>query len=215
MMSCCKVCSNESSRQYRAANLEKRRAYSRKWAADNPERVRESGRKRNAAHPDRIKAWRDANVVHVAKYAREYRETHLKQIRATQRIYYASNADALRARARRDRDADIDGARERCRIWKTANPARNTEHTARRRTRKQGNGVFAISNKDMSRLHQGLCYLCGLESVEQVDHIIPISRGGRHSIGNLAGACTLCNQRKSAMFLTEYRYVLGDKPLAV
>jgi len=45
------------------------------------------------------------------------------------------------------------------------------------------------------------CYLCGevvLINDRHVDHIVPLSRGGRHVASNLAVACAACNLSKSA-----------------
>jgi 5-methylcytosine-specific restriction endonuclease McrA len=46
---------------------------------------------------------------------------------------------------------------------------------------------------------QGVCYLCGT-SVSffefHVDHVVPISRGGLHTMFNIATACSSCNRRK-------------------
>ncbi|MFF8817799.1 HNH endonuclease [Leucobacter sp. NPDC015123] len=36
-------------------------------------------------------------------------------------------------------------------------------------------------------------------------HIIPIARGGRHSVGNLAPSCKRCNRNKQIKFITEWR----------
>jgi len=45
------------------------------------------------------------------------------------------------------------------------------------------------------------CYICG-ELIEkgrrEVDHIIPLSKGGPHRLSNLAIACDKCNRHKSA-----------------
>lgn len=59
------------------------------------------------------------------------------------------------------------------------------------------------------------CYICGdqlkkedrgsiLLKAPEVDHIVPISKGGRHSWGNLACSCRQCNQGKSDKLLHEF-----------
>lgn len=47
-----------------------------------------------------------------------------------------------------------------------------------------------------------LCHWCRqifAPSECHADHVIPLSRGGLHSLGNLVIACALCNLRKSAL----------------
>lgn len=51
------------------------------------------------------------------------------------------------------------------------------------------------------------CYICGAElTVEtmQLDHVLPLSRGGAHSAENLRSACGRCNSAKGRMTLAEY-----------
>lgn len=43
-----------------------------------------------------------------------------------------------------------------------------------------------------------ICYLCGMNPSEEVDHIIPDTEGGTDDLGNLAGACGPCHRKKSA-----------------
>lgn len=38
-----------------------------------------------------------------------------------------------------------------------------------------------------------------------VDHVMPLSRGGRHCIANLVPACANCNQKKGSMTVVEWR----------
>lgn len=61
-----------------------------------------------------------------------------------------------------------------------------------------------------------LCHLCGCETVigdghdptdaryANADHLIPISRGGRHSVENIRIACRKCNLAKSNMTRDEF-----------
>jgi 5-methylcytosine-specific restriction endonuclease McrA len=46
---------------------------------------------------------------------------------------------------------------------------------------------------------EGICALCGGEGADTVDHIIPRSRGGDHSMSNLRAAHRVCNSRRGNM----------------
>lgn len=42
-----------------------------------------------------------------------------------------------------------------------------------------------------------------------IDHVVPISRGGANSIGNIVAACGSCNSSKNDRLLTEWRLIKG------
>ena len=51
--------------------------------------------------------------------------------------------------------------------------------------------------RDLKRKYGGCCAYCGRKTVLlQQDHIIPISKGGMHTITNIVPACGPCNSRK-------------------
>lgn len=52
--------------------------------------------------------------------------------------------------------------------------------------------------KDLIVQRDQVCRLCGREDRLQVDHIIPLARGGNSSIENLQALCLTCNVRKGA-----------------
>lgn len=43
------------------------------------------------------------------------------------------------------------------------------------------------------------CYVCGEATAVEVDHIVPIARGGSHELTNLAAVCPPCHRRKTAL----------------
>jgi 5-methylcytosine-specific restriction endonuclease McrA len=93
--------------------------------------------------------------------------------------------------------------------WNSANTDRRREISLhafhRRRARVAGSGEFTVSKSDLDGLRTRPCYHCGAPS-EHIDHVIPISRGGSHGIGNLGPMCAPCNLRKNAKTYAEFRY---------
>lgn len=66
-----------------------------------------------------------------------------------------------------------------------------------------------VTERDWTRLverYRGCCAYCGRRSdTLHREHVIPLSRGGRHSIGNLLPACPRCNLSKYSSFVTEWK----------
>lgn len=79
----------------------------------------------------------------------------------------------------------------------------------RRRARIASAEACEVTIRDWRRLverYRGLCAYCLLRPWEHQEHVIPLSRGGRHAIGNLLPACGSCNLTKSNRLLSEIRY---------
>jgi hypothetical protein len=90
--------------------------------------------------------------------------------------------------------------------WGISNPDKGNEYSQRRAKRIQKNGAFKIISKDWRRITNQPCGHCGAIDDIHRDHRIPISRGGRHSIGNLMPLCRTCNTRKHTKTYAEFRY---------
>lgn len=88
--------------------------------------------------------------------------------------------------------------------WRRKNPHKFIESVNRRRLRKANAKTYTVTKKDARKILQKACIYCGDKST-QIEHIIPLCRGGTHGIGNLAGACERCNKSKGARFVMEWR----------
>lgn len=139
--------------------------------------------------------------------------------------YHVDNLDKEHARSRKYHVATRKRRQEYKRNWYANNRERQREsnhnwrvdnHEAsnliwhRRRALKKGCDVRVITVKDYRRIMSQPCYLCGIAPSTAEEHIIPLSRGGRHSIGNLLGACQPCNSRKKDRLLIEFRQYQRD-----
>jgi 5-methylcytosine-specific restriction endonuclease McrA len=87
----------------------------------------------------------------------------------------------------------------------TRNPGRNSQQVSLYRMRAEANGVFRFSKKDVKRLLSSPCAYCGACGKMSMDHVLPVSKGGRNSIGNLLPACRQCNSEKHAKLLIAWR----------
>ncbi|MET3904886.1 hypothetical protein ABIE35_003469 [Paenarthrobacter sp. 4246] len=99
---------------------------------------------------------------------------------------------------------------ETSRAWRIANPDKRYAQHINRRGRKFNNpGFVAVTDwewRRMVRRNGYRCTYCGKRPDRLVmDHVVPLSRGGRHAPGNVTPACTDCNGAKGAMFVCEWK----------
>lgn len=67
-----------------------------------------------------------------------------------------------------------------------------------------------------TRLAQGRCHYCGgsfLPEELTMDHIVPVTRGGKASRNNVVPACKECNSRKKYLLPMEWEEYLAKARL--
>lgn len=90
-------------------------------------------------------------------------------------------------------------------------PSKNARQSVRNRV--LANSKFEIIEKNLRRIYNSKCWKCGSTKNLSLDHIIPLSKGGNHSAGNIMTLCRSCNSSKSNKLLAEWRYkelIRGD-----
>jgi 5-methylcytosine-specific restriction endonuclease McrA len=96
--------------------------------------------------------------------------------------------------------------------WNQANKQRFQQHVANSKIKRrvaQEARTFKILDKEYRKLYASPCAFCGATEKISMDHIIPISRSGNHSIGNLQPLCRSCNSSKKNRLVSEYKYYLS------
>ena len=190
LQSQCKSCN----RVYRQLNKERIVANNRaRYHAD----VNLSRERQRASHHNH-KAQRNAKSR--ANYQAN-REQRLKQ----QKEYRSKNLETYRQKSRDWRSANKQRLLEQGANWRKANPEVHRQAYHRRRAMQKQNGVFIILHKELKRLYSSPCNYCGAKQNITADHVVPIARGGRHSIGNLVPCCKSCNSRKQHSYIMEWR----------
>jgi 5-methylcytosine-specific restriction endonuclease McrA len=183
----------EYQRRYRISHKndetfkEKRRNYYRLYYKNNPEKYKVRSREYRIRMRNN-EEYKSRHRMQAHKYASSHRETYKN--RASK--WYSDNKEK---------------ARERQKIWNKNNPekilamGRQRSHVRRiqaKCTLKESILIRSYIVRHLSkRTH--CCYYCGkrFPGVFHADHIIPLSRGGRHIAENLCISCPNCNLTKS------------------
>jgi 5-methylcytosine-specific restriction endonuclease McrA len=173
------------------------------WGEKNFKKVAKQNKAWRKANPNYAEAWRGANLEKTAAYSKEYRKNNSEKIAAKNKAWRASCLEKEKAKSKAYYLANRESISARAKAYYQANPEKVNLSSLKRRARKLNNGVFAVTTKELKRLYASPCSYCGAPS-EHIDHVIPISRGGTHSVGNLVGACAPCNRGKYDKFITEW-----------
>lgn len=176
----CKECKNAATLEWRRARAEQIRAYDReRYARLTPEQKRARGQK----------AWAAADREKTRGYSRAYYQRNKEKILAAAKQWRKENPELVRALRQAHRKAK---------------PHMQANAAAVRRARIRGTMVGPV---DLEALWTGSCGICGGAMTRDarfpdnaspsIDHIIPLSKGGGHVVGNLQWAHLGCNKIKA------------------
>lgn len=165
-------------------------------------RVKDYARRNQAARKEYIRQWRLSKIDEVRaddkKRAAEYRAAHPERRREINKAY---------------RERNIEKARAASKAWKAANKEKVTEFAAQRRARIVGAGgrLPRGTIKRLMELQKNKCACChkGISKDRHLDHIIPLSKGGKHEFTNVQLLCPQCNLSKSAKHPVDFMQQRG------
>jgi 5-methylcytosine-specific restriction endonuclease McrA len=144
----------------------------------------------------RVKAWRKANPDKWHLQQKKYREKHPE----ANKIWVESNREKVRQYKKK---------------WDQANPDSLTEKTNRRRARKLQVEVEKFTQNQVLETYGTACHICqgdidlkaprrtnikGFEFGLHIDHVVPLAKGGSHTLANSRPAHAICNLKKGAKY---------------
>ena len=174
-----KIKIRETSKLWRKNNPEKSKKRSLDWAKENPERIRMIRDKCFLKKFPKCESPKDALSCYM-------------------RYYYKKNTKKIR---------------ERVRSWREKNKLLVRQYRKKYKNNKRGSGNITIIqikelyNKNIIYNGSLTCGICGFEikyGDEHLDHKIPLSRGGSHSMENIWLVHSKCNLSKSNKTVEEY-----------
>lgn len=137
--------------------------------------------------------------------ARSYHWQNREKRIAYLRQYLETHRDVLKKKQQQYRQANIDAVREQDRI-RSRDPERRRRHYITQqlpRRTKTKTGSLTVEQWNVIVADAGGCLACGALPVE-IDHIVPLSKGGTHDAANVQPLCRSCNSRKNAKSI-DYR----------
>ena len=177
---------------------------------------------RKARRAETNRAYYERNREKVLARQKERRAENSEEMAEYARRYYQEHKSHLLALERQRREANPDTFRERDRAWRVANADKVNENSTRYRARRRGSSDVesGVSWRTVAARDGMACTYCGIICDEQdghhilardganrwvcgptyptIDHVVPVSKGGAHTMANVVLACLTCNKRKGA-----------------
>ena len=118
--------------------------------------------------------------------------------------WVAENPEKIAVIKKRYRDNNKEKVSNGNKRWEQANPEKVKRKVTRRRALKKKAITYFLSDKDLRKLSAATCFFC-TRKADTIEHLIPLTRGGTHGIGNLVAACRSCNSSKGNKFFMEWK----------
>lgn len=184
LRSSCKQCDAQRGREHYLRNRDKRLAWQKKYYQANQEKAIEYARQWRKDNPDKC---REYHRVYAERYPEKERKRHFLKSRR----YALENPEARKLASRK---------------WSSRNKEKVALKNAERRAKAK---EFLVTEKDIAKIRSSSCLNCGTSDSISIDHVVPLARGGKHSVGNLQPLCKPCNSSKGAKLMTEWRRDMG------
>lgn len=208
-----------------AANREKVIAQRRVWREANRDKARASVKKYQEANrallKEKRKKNREKNIENERARERAWYHNHREQVLASTKAWQAKNPEKVKA----TRAANVENQKVSAKAWRTADPARyrrqSRKSASKRRALERGATIgdieaIAIWEARWRNLKRVTCHWCSKKFPPKkcnADHVMPLARGGAHSLENLVVSCASCNARKWAKLPHEWSAHLVAPPL--
>lgn len=157
-------------------------------------------------------SWRQKNKDKIRVLNRRWASENPEKCRASEKKYRQNNPDKSREWTRKWHLKNLESvrhnARESMRIWRKDNPEKmQTYHSLREAKIKNapGTGITPAEWRTIKNETDNRCVYCGKKfDVLEIDHVEPLTKGGRHDVDNIVPACKSCNSSKGNRTLLRF-----------
>lgn len=197
-------------RQWYQRNLESQRLRSRiktsKTFAENPEKLREANRRSYAANIETRRAKNNLYNLNNRQARRKAAKLNYHKRKNDPRVKAAKTK-----RSKNNYLENREHVQKKHREWMLQHPGIQRVYAQKRRALEKSAVVNLRQIKEwmlsIKAKPFASCYYCAATvSTKRIhfEHIVPLSRGGSHSIENLCVSCKLCNLHKGTRHISEW-----------
>lgn len=174
---------NQRSKKWREENLELVKQQSRDWREKNSERAKQC-----------CKKWRENNWEYAKQQGRERYKNNLESVKQYNKKWRSNNREYIKQYEKKYLQTEV---------GKAGKIKKNHKY----RALKKGATIHRFNPIDVFSRDRYICQACGCKTrpdynrfhpkYPNLDHIVPLSKGGEHSIKNAQCLCRQCNIEKS------------------
>lgn len=169
----CKVCMYEKHTKYREQHKEKISQQQKEYKNKNIDKIK-----------NYLKHYNEKNKEELSKKKAEYYYKNVEYIREYNSKYYEKNKDHI--------------IKQVLNYTRTEKGIISKKNTANRRRTIKRNGNIRTDQLLKLKQKSTHCYWCNKKLTDyHIDHYIPLSKGGTHTIENIVISCPTCNIKKS------------------
>jgi len=191
---------------------EYRKDYLRKYRKRNKKRLLEYGRRYYQEHKEEYKKWRKENKEYIKECNKKWREKNKVRKKLGDREYFLNNRKKVNEYHKKYKKENPKRVSEWYKKYNGSPKGKLnfTKQNHLRLSKKFGN-EFKLSQKDIKKIFERdkVCVYCGKSRHLELDHIVPLSKGGKSIFNNFVVACRYCNPSKSNKDVFEWCKLKG------
>lgn len=207
LCSWCKACISIRNKQYCQNNKEKTAIYNKQYGQINKERI--AKRKRQ---------YQQSNKEKIVIYQKQYHQENKGEITIRVKQYYQDNKEKITIRTKQHYQEHKEEIAEQKKLYRQTEKGKNADRRGvdKRRALKYGNIYEVFDSKEIFERDSYICQLCGKKTrpdyknvyhplYPNLDHIVPLSKGGAHTRLNTQCSCRQCNIEKHNKIIGQLR----------
>ena len=212
---------NKRNKQYYQENKEQLKQYyqenkerMKQYYQENKERIIEQRKHYYQENAEQLKEYqkeyRQENAERLKEYQKEYRQENAEQLKEYQKEYRQENAERLKEHIKQYRQENAERYKESYKKYSQTEKFKKNRYKIMLKRRSYKHKVNFIPHERKAILDRDnwKCCNCGIKVHDDrdrpytpdkanIDHVIPISKGGDSEPNNLQTLCRTCNLSKS------------------